>query len=92
MRCPRTAAARPAHDGPVVDSRVEQEQEQVRSALAQLSNRQRAVVYRSYCLGWTTMQIAAALKTDDDAVKHELHHALHAFRVALLSPSCGFTS
>ena len=85
MRCARTAPARPALVGPSADANFEPEQ--VNKVLAQLSERQRAVIYRSYCLGWTTTQIAAELRTDDGLVKQHLHNALHALRIALLSSS-----
>lgn len=55
----------------------------VRDALCRLSDRHRAVIYRSYYLGRTTAQIAAELQTDDDVIKRELHHALHAVRLSL---------
>ncbi len=51
--------------------------------MSQLSSRHRALIYRSYCLKRTTTQLAVELRTDDDLVKHELHHALHALRMAL---------
>lgn len=79
------APARPAQDGSVVDLKADQEQ--VSNALAQLSGWQRAVIHRSCCLGRTTTQIAAEFRTEDDLVKQELHNALHALRVALLSAS-----
>ncbi|MGH3560365.1 MAG: sigma factor-like helix-turn-helix DNA-binding protein, partial [Mycobacterium sp.] len=55
----------------------------IRDAVAQLSDRRRAMIYRSHYLGRTTSQIAAELRTNDDVVKHELHHALHTLRMAL---------
>ncbi len=55
--------------------------------MAQLSDRHRLLIYRSYCLGRTTAQIAVELRTDDDLVKLELHHALHALRLALRDAS-----
>ena len=55
----------------------------VRAAMAQLSDRDRAMIYRSYYLGLTTTQIAAELRTDEDLVKHGLHRALHALRMTL---------
>lgn len=57
--------------------------DQIKGALAGLSNRYRAVIYRSYYLGRTTAQIAAELGTDDDAVKSDLHDALCALRASL---------
>lgn len=56
---------------------------QVRDALAQLSDRHRAMLYMSHYLGRTTAQISAELGIDDDIVKNELHHALHALRMTL---------
>lgn len=53
----------------------------IRAAVARLSDRQRAMIYRSHYLGRTTAEIAVALNTDDAAVKDELHHALHALRL-----------
>lgn len=55
----------------------------VNAAVAQLSDAQRVMIYRSHHLGWTTTQIAAELGTTSEAVKHELHHALHALRMTL---------
>ncbi|WP_425172178.1 hypothetical protein [Mycobacterium sp.] len=55
----------------------------IKDAIALLSDRHRAVIYRSLCLKRTTMQIAAELKTDDRLVKQDLHHALHALRTTL---------
>lgn len=52
-------------------------------AVTQLSDRHRAMIYRSYYLGRTTTQIAAELRTNEDIVKNELHHALHALHTAL---------
>ena len=61
--------------------------DQIKNALARLSSRNRAVIYRSYYLGRTTAQIAAELGTDDDVVKGELHEALCALRAALQCPN-----
>lgn len=55
----------------------------VGDALAQLSPDHRAVIQRSYYLGWTTMQIADDLGIAEGAVKSRLHHAMRALRVAL---------
>lgn len=59
--------------------------DQVKGALARLSGRYRAVIYRSYYLGWTTAQIALDLGIDDDTVKGELHDALCALWAGLRS-------
>jgi RNA polymerase sigma-70 factor, ECF subfamily len=61
----------------------------LRAAVAQLSDRDRAMIYRSYYLGRTTTQIAAEFRVDDGVVKHELHHALHALRTTLQSAGDG---
>lgn len=57
--------------------------DQVKGALARLSGRYRAVIYRSYYLGWATAQIAADLGIDEDTVKGDLHDALCALRAGL---------
>lgn len=59
--------------------------DQVKGALARLSSRYRAVIYRAYYLGWTTAQIARDLGIDDDTVKGELHEALCALWAGLRS-------
>lgn len=59
--------------------------EQLRGAMAQLSDRHRAVICRAYYLRQTTTQIAAEFGTKDDVVKNELHHALHALCMTLHS-------
>jgi len=64
--------------------------DQLKGALARLSGRYRAVIYRSYYLGWTTAQIAADLGIDDDTVKGDLHDALCALRAGL--PTAGINS
>jgi RNA polymerase sigma-70 factor (ECF subfamily) len=51
--------------------------------LAQLSPDHRAVVRRSYYLGWTTTQIADDLGIAEGTVKSRLHYALRAMRLAL---------
>jgi len=56
----------------------------VGDAMAQLSAEHRAVVGRSYYLGWTTAQIAAELGIAEGTVKSRLHYALRALRQALL--------
>ena len=53
-------------------------------AMAQLSADHRAVVGRSYYLGWTTAQIAAELGIAEGTVKSRLHYALRSLRQALL--------
>jgi len=55
----------------------------VRDALAQLSDRHRAVLWRSYYLGWTGAQIAEDLQIAEGTVKSRLHYALHALRRTL---------
>jgi RNA polymerase sigma-70 factor, ECF subfamily len=50
-------------------------------ALARLSPEHRAVLRRSYSLGWTTAQIADDLHIADDTVKSRLHHAMRALRL-----------
>ena len=53
-------------------------------AMAQLSEEHRAVVGRSYYLGWTPPQIAADLGIAEGTVKSRLHYALRGLRQALL--------
>jgi RNA polymerase sigma-70 factor, ECF subfamily len=53
-------------------------------AMAQLSEQHRAVVGRSYYLGWTTAQIATDLGIAEGTVKSRLHYALRGLRQALL--------
>jgi RNA polymerase sigma-70 factor (ECF subfamily) len=55
----------------------------VGDALAQLSPDHRAVIRRSYYLGWTTTQIADDLGIAEGTVKSRLHYALRALRLAL---------
>lgn len=52
-------------------------------ALAQLSQEHRAVVRRSYYLGWTTAQIAEDLQIAEGTVKSRLHYAVRALRLTL---------
>ena len=52
-------------------------------AMAQLSAEHRAVVRRSYYLGWTTAQIAEDLQIAEGTVKSRLHYALWALRLVL---------
>ena len=61
----------------------------LRRWVAQLSDRDRAMIYRSYYLGRTTTQIAAEFRVDGDVVKYELHHALRALRTTLQSAGDG---
>jgi len=61
----------------------------VREAMAQLSDPQLAMIYRSHYLGRTTTQIAAELGTNGEVVKHELHRALHTLRMTVQSASSG---
>ncbi|MDT5169816.1 MAG: polymerase sigma-70 factor, subfamily [Mycobacterium sp.] len=55
----------------------------VGDALAQLSLEHRAVVWRSYYLGWTTAQIADDLEIAEGTVKSRLHYAVRALRLTL---------
>jgi RNA polymerase sigma-70 factor (ECF subfamily) len=55
----------------------------IADALTQLSPEHRAVVRRSYQLGWTTAQIADDLQIPEGTVKSRLHYALHALRLTL---------
>jgi RNA polymerase sigma-70 factor (ECF subfamily) len=55
----------------------------VSEALAQLSAAQRAVIRRSYFLGWTTAQIAEDLQIPEGTVKSRQHTALRALRLKL---------
>lgn len=52
-------------------------------ALAQLSPDHRAVIRRSYYLGWSTAQIAADLQIAEGTVKSRLHYAVRMLRLAL---------
>ena len=55
----------------------------IADALTQLSLKHRAVVRRSYYLGWTTAQIADDLQISEGTVKSRLHYAIHALRLTL---------
>ncbi|MGX9787365.1 sigma-70 family RNA polymerase sigma factor [Mycobacterium sp. MMS18-G62] len=55
----------------------------VRHALTQLSVDHRAVLWRSYYLGWTLARIAEDLQIAEGTVKSRLHHALRALRRTL---------
>jgi RNA polymerase sigma-70 factor (ECF subfamily) len=52
----------------------------VRQALGQLSAEHRAVLWRSYYLGWTVARIAEDLQIPEGTVKSRLHYALGALR------------
>ena len=52
-------------------------------ALAQLSAEHRAVIRRSYYLGWTTAQIAADLQIPEGTVKSRLHYSVRMLRLTL---------
>lgn len=52
-------------------------------AMAQLSADHRAVIRRSYYLGWTTAQIAVDLQIAEGTVKSRLHYAVRALRLTL---------
>jgi RNA polymerase sigma-70 factor (ECF subfamily) len=51
--------------------------------LARLSAAHRAVIRRSYYLGWTTAQIAHDLDIPEGTVKSRLHAAVRALRLSL---------
>lgn len=53
----------------------------IADALMHLSPEHRAVVRRSYYLGWTIAQIADDLQIAEGTVKSRLHYALHALRL-----------
>jgi DNA-directed RNA polymerase specialized sigma24 family protein len=55
----------------------------IANALGQLSAEHRAVICRSYYLGWTTAQIADDLHIGEWFVKSTLHFALRALRLTL---------
>jgi RNA polymerase sigma-70 factor (ECF subfamily) len=52
-------------------------------AVAQLSADHRAVIRRSYYLGWTTAQIAEDLQIAEGTVKSRLHYAVRALKLVL---------
>jgi RNA polymerase sigma-70 factor, ECF subfamily len=52
-------------------------------AMAQLSPEHRAVIRRSYYLGWSTAQIAEDLDIAEGTVKSRLHYAVRALRLTL---------
>ena len=55
----------------------------IHQALTLLSDEHRAVILRSYYLGWTTARIAADLQIAEGTVKSRLHNAIRALRFAL---------
>ncbi|MBV8927629.1 MAG: sigma-70 family RNA polymerase sigma factor [Mycobacteriaceae bacterium] len=55
----------------------------ISDALAQLSPEHRAVIRRSYYLGWSTTQIADDLDIAEGTVKSRLHYAVRALRLTL---------
>jgi RNA polymerase sigma-70 factor (ECF subfamily) len=55
----------------------------IADALSHLSPEHRAVVRRSFYLGWTIAQIADDLQIPEGTVKSRLHYALHALRLTL---------
>jgi DNA-directed RNA polymerase specialized sigma24 family protein len=55
----------------------------IADALAQLPAEHRAVICRSYYLGWTTAQIAEDLQIAECTVNSRLHSALRTLRLAL---------
>ena len=75
-------SAAPEHAGPdEVNSALDRML--IGDAMAQLSAEHRAVIRRSYYLGWTTAQIAEDLQIAEGTVKSRLHYALRALRLAL---------
>jgi RNA polymerase sigma-70 factor (ECF subfamily) len=61
----------------------------IAEALAQLSAAHRAVIGRSYYLGWSTAQISQDLDIPEGTVKSRMYSAVRALRVAL--PEMGIT-
>jgi DNA-directed RNA polymerase specialized sigma24 family protein len=55
----------------------------IADALTQVSAEHRAVIRRSYYLGWTTTQIADDLQIAESTVKSRLHYALRGLRLTL---------
>ena len=55
----------------------------ISDALTQLAPEHRAVVRRSYYLGWTTAQIAKDLHIAEGTVKSRMHYGLRALRLTL---------
>ncbi|WP_083163249.1 sigma-70 family RNA polymerase sigma factor [Mycobacterium aquaticum] len=58
-------------------------------ALTQLPESHRAVLSRSFYLGWTTRQIADDLGVAEGTVKSRLHYALRRLRLILFEMGCG---
>ena len=56
----------------------------IADALGQLSAEHRALIGRSYYLGWTTAQIADDLRIAESFVKSRLHDALRELQRALV--------
>jgi DNA-directed RNA polymerase specialized sigma24 family protein len=81
VKCRRAELARRAETRALPGASFDEDL--IRDAVSRLSDRHRAVIYRSLCLRRTTTQIAAELRTDDQRVKQDLHHALHALRETL---------
>jgi RNA polymerase sigma-70 factor (ECF subfamily) len=52
-------------------------------AMAQLSEENRAVIRRSYYLGWSVSKIAEDLGIAEGSVKSRLHNAVHVLRLSL---------
>jgi RNA polymerase sigma-70 factor, ECF subfamily len=55
----------------------------ISDAMAQLSPEHRAVIRRSYYLGWSTAQIAEDLDIAEGTVKSRLHYAIRALRLTM---------
>ncbi|MDV3124268.1 sigma-70 family RNA polymerase sigma factor [Mycobacterium sp. 21AC1] len=60
----------------------------IAEAMTQLSESHRAVLSRSFYLGWTTGQIAADLGVAEGTVKSRLHYALQRLRIILSEMGC----
>jgi RNA polymerase sigma-70 factor, ECF subfamily len=81
LSAPRTEVVRPDQWHAAIEAN--RDGNLLRAAVAQLSDRDRGMIYRSYYLGRTTTQIAAEFRVNGDVVKYELHHALRALRTIL---------
>jgi RNA polymerase sigma-70 factor, ECF subfamily len=57
----------------------------VLEAMAHLCPQHRAVILRSYYLGWTTPQIATDMQTTEGVVHCRLHVALRALKAEIQS-------